>query len=135
MSKKGTGKFVLGAAIGAGLGLLFAPKKGKDLRKDLKIKMDELLNKVKEIDPCELKDEFDKKVDEIKKELEDLDKEKVLKIAKKKGEEIKKKADELVNMAIEKGTPVLKDAAEGVRDKAIEVTKDVLKKLEAIEIK
>lgn len=134
MSKKGTGKFVLGAAVGAGLGLLFAPKKGKELRKDLKEKMDELLNKVKEIDPKELKEDFDKKIEEIQKELEDLDKEKVLKIAKKKGNEIKKKADELVNMAIEKGEPVLKDAAEGVRDKAIEVTKDVLNKLESIEI-
>ena len=135
MSKKGAGKFVLGAALGAGLGLLFAPKKGKDLRKDLKVKMDELLNKVKEIDPEELKEDFDKKLEEIKKELEDLDKEKVLKIAKKKGNEIKKKADELVNMAIEKGEPVLKDAAESVRDKAVEVTKDVLTKLENIEIK
>ena len=36
MSKKGAGKFVLGAAVGAGLGLLFAPKKVKDLRADLK---------------------------------------------------------------------------------------------------
>lgn len=134
MSKKGAGKFVLGAALGAGLGLLFAPKKGKDLRKDLKVKMDELVNKVKEIDPEELKEDFDKKLEEIKKELEDLDKEKVLKIAKKKGNEIKKKADELVNMAIEKGEPLLKDAAESVRDKAVEVTKDVLKKLESIEI-
>ena len=134
MSKKGTGKFVLGAAVGAGLGLLFAPKKGKDLRNDLKVKMDELISKAKEIDPEELKDEFDKKVDEIKKELEDLDKEKVLKIAKKKSKEITKKAEELVNMAVEKGTPVLKDAAESVRDKAVEVTKDVLKKLESIEI-
>lgn len=134
MSKKGAGKFILGAAVGAGLGLLFAPKKGKDLRNDLKVKMDELISKAKEIDPEELKDEFDKKVDEIKKELEDLDKEKVLKIAKKKSKEITKKAEELVNMAVEKGTPVLKDAAESVRDKAVEVTKDVLKKLESIEI-
>ena len=135
MGKKGAGKFVLGAAIGAGLGLLFAPKKGKELRQDLKVKMDELLNKAKEIDPEELKEEFDKKLAEIKKELEDLDKEKVLKIAKKKGNDIKKKTDELVKLAVEKGTPVLKDAAESVRDKAVEVTKDVVKKLESIEIK
>jgi len=70
----------------------------------------------------------------IKKSIEDLDKEKVLKIAKKKGAEIKKKADELVDLAVEKGTPILKNAAEEVRDKAVEVTKDVLKKLESIEI-
>lgn len=134
MSKKGLGKFVAGAAIGAGLGLLFAPKKGKDLRNDLKDKIDELANKVKEIDPEELKDEFDLRVSEIKDLLEDLDKEKVLKIAKKKGNDIKKKTDELVDLAVKKGTPILKNAAEEMRDKTVEVTKDVLEKLEAIEI-
>ena len=37
--KNGLGKFLAGAAIGAGLGLLFAPKKGSELRKDLKNKL------------------------------------------------------------------------------------------------
>lgn len=35
--KKGTGKLFAGLAIGAGLGLLFAPKKGSETRQDLKI--------------------------------------------------------------------------------------------------
>ena len=135
MSKKGTGKFVLGAAIGAGLGLLFAPKKGKELREDLKEKTGGLINQAKEIDPEEVKKEFDKKVKAIKKELADLDKEKALKIAKKKGKEIQQKADELVDLAVEKGTPVLKDTAEDLREKAISLTKEVVKKLESIEIK
>lgn len=135
MSKKGTGKFIVGAAIGAGLGLLFAPKKGKELRGDLKKKFDELMDQVKSLDKDEIIEEFDKKITEIKKELSELDKEKVLKIAKKKGSEIKTKADDLVDLAIQKGTPILKDKAEQLRDKAVDVTKDVVKKLESIEIK
>ena len=39
-------------------------------------------------------------------------------------------AAELVDYAVEKGTPVLESAAEAVRAKAIDVTKEVLKKLE-----
>ena len=41
MSKKGLGKLVLGAGIGASLALLFAPKKGSDLRNDIKKKINE----------------------------------------------------------------------------------------------
>ena len=130
MSKKGAGKFVLGAAVGAGLGLLFAPKKGKDLRADLKNKIDELVNQVKEIDPEDLKAEFDKKVAEIKEELEDLDKEKVLEIAKAKSEEIKVKIDELAKYAKKKATPVVESAVEDLRKAAIKATKEITKKLE-----
>lgn len=133
--KSGLGKFVVGAAVGAGLGVLFAPKKGSETRAELKAKLDELVNQIKHIDMGEVKDEFDRKVDEIKKELSDLDKEKVLDIAKKKAEDLKNKAQELVDLAIDKGTPILRDAAEEVRLKTIDVTKDVLKKLEKAEIK
>lgn len=136
MSKKrGMGKFVAGAAIGASLGVLFAPKKGSETRKELKAKMDELVCHIKDIDMDEVKDEFEDKLSEIQRELKDLDKEKAVKIAKKKANELKKKAEDLVNLAVEKGTPVLRDAAEEVRLKTIDVTKEVLKKLEDAEIK
>lgn len=131
MSKKKTVvTLAAGAAIGAGLGMLFAPKKGEELREDLKKKLDELAGKVKEIDLDDVKDEFFSKVDNLKKEIDDLDKEKALKIAKKKGEELKKKSEELVKLAKEKGTPVLENVANEVREKAVVVVKDVLKKLE-----
>ncbi len=128
--KSGIGKFVAGAAIGAGLGILFAPKKGSETRALLKEKMNDLVNQIKNIDVEEVKEEFNQKLEEVKRDLADLDKEKALEIAKEKALQIKDKAQELVDLAIDKGTPVLRDAAEEVRLKAIDVTKEVLKKLE-----
>ncbi len=130
MSKKGLGKFAVGAAIGAGLGLLFAPKKGEEIRKELKVKLDDLLKKVDEIDAEDVKNEFDTRLNAIKKELKDLDKEKALDIAKEKGKELKKQAEELVALAKEKGTPVLKESAEDVLETVIKASKEALKKLD-----
>ena len=86
--KSGLGKFLAGIGIGAGLGILFAPKSGSETRRELKNKMDDFVNSLKDIDINEVKEEFLCKVEEIKKELEDLDKEKVMAIAEKKAEEL-----------------------------------------------
>lgn len=134
-NKKGLGKLFAGLAIGAGLGILFAPKKGSETRAQLKNKMDDLLAKLKDIDAKEVKDNIEAKIYEIKEELDDLDREKVLKIAKQKAKKIQEKAEELVSYAVEKGTPVLERSAESVREKAIEVTKEILNKLEKKEDK
>lgn len=130
MSKKGLGKFILGAGIGAGLGMLFAPKKGSETRRELKKMMDDLVDKAKGIDTEEVKTNIETKIAEIKDELADLDKEKVLKVAKKKARQIQDATEELVKYAVDKGTPVLESAADSVRQKAIDVTKEVLNKLE-----
>lgn len=131
MSKKsGIGKFALGAGLGAGLALLFAPKKGSDLRRDIKKKFDSFMEDVDDLTVAKIKEEFTKKVDEIKKGIEELDKETVAKVAKKKGEELKNKASELVNLAKEKGTPVLEGVAEDLKEKTLAVAKEVVEKLE-----
>lgn len=129
--KKGIGKLFAGMAIGAGLGVLFAPKKGSETRQELMKKLEELKEKSKDIDIEDVKETINQKIEEIKIELSDLDKEKVLKIAKKKAKQIEELAEELVSYAVEKGTPVLEKTAAAARNKAIDVTKEVLAKLEA----
>ena len=52
----GVGKFIAGATIGAGLGILFAPKKGSETRKDLKEKIDNVIAKIKSVDTEEVKE-------------------------------------------------------------------------------
>ena len=136
MSKKkksGVGKFLAGAAVGAGLGILFAPKKGSETREDIKMLIDDMIAKVKSIDIDEVKEEIEVKLYNIKDELEDLDKEKVLKIAKKKAKQIQDATEELVNYAVEKGTPMLEKTANSIREAAIKTTKDVLARLEGEE--
>lgn len=131
MSRKGDfGKFLLGGLIGVGVGALLSPRSGKENRAALVKQLNVLKTKVSEIDAKEVKKNFEDKIYEIQDALEDLDKEKVYDIAQKQAKNVKKKTDELYELAKEKGTPYIEDASEKVREKAIEVTKEVLKKLE-----
>lgn len=130
MSKKGTGKLLFGAGLGAGLALLFSPKKGSEIRKDLKKKGKDLLDKAKDVDADEVKQNIEAKFEEIKNEIADLDKEKAKKIAEKKAKELKKKTEEALEYAKEKGTPVLEKTAKELKKQAAEVCKKVLAKLE-----
>jgi gas vesicle protein len=135
MSKSGIEKFAAGVAVGAVAGILLAPKSGKETREDLKNAFNDLLEKAKNIKAEDVKAAIEKKVAEIKEGLADLDKEKVLEIAKEKAAALKEKCNDLVAYAKEKGTPVVEKAAAEVREKAIQVTKEVLKKLENKETK
>lgn len=130
MSKKGLGKFIGGVALGAGLGLLFAPDKGENTRKVLSKKIEELINKVKEVDLDEVKDELMFRAESLQLELSNLNKENAKEYVKEKAAAIKEKAEELYKLAIEKGTPVVEKAADEVRKQALKVVKDVENKLE-----
>ncbi len=130
MNKKGLGKLAIGTAIGAAAGILLAPKSGKETRKELKGKFDELVDKVKKIDAKEVKEDLEDRISDIKAQLADLDKEDVKEIALEKANALKDKIDDLVEVAKEKGTPAVEKAAEDVRKKAISVIKSIEKKLE-----
>ena len=133
MSKKGFGKIMAGVGIGLGLGFLFAPKSGEATRKELKEKLDEMINRVRNMDSEEIKKQIETKVNGLKTDLESLDKEKVLEAAKKKAKEIQERATDLVEYAVEKGTPILERTAGIIREKALVVTKEIVKKLEKAE--
>jgi gas vesicle protein len=126
----GFGKFLLGAGIGVGVGMLFAPKKGSELRKDLKKKIDELIDAVQAIDYDDVREKIVNKAKEIEKELKELDGEKVLKIVKTKAKQIETKANELVDMAVETAKPALQDMANDIKAKTIKTLKAITKKLE-----
>lgn len=124
MSKKGSiGKFVAGAAIGAGLALLFAPEKGEKTRAKLKKKATEVVDKVKDID-------VEKKIAELKNDLKDLDQEKVKSVIKEKSEKLLKKADELLSVAKEKAEPALENVALDVKHKTKEILQKAVDKLD-----
>ena len=127
----GLGKFLAGAAVGAGLGILFAPKSGKETRADIKKKIDEIIEQAKQLKAEDVKEMIVKKVNELQAELKDLDKEKVLKNAKKKAKKIQKKAEELYKLAVEKGTPVLEKATRELKDATADALKKIVAKLES----
>ncbi len=131
MSKdnKGIGKFLVGAGIGIGLGMLFAPKSGKETRKELKEKMDDLLEKAKSVKLDDVKKTIEKKVQEIKDDLKNLDKETVAEKIKDQAKKIKKKADDLVDYAVKKGTPVVEAAAREVKASTIKTLEAITDKL------
>ena len=130
MSKKGLGKFVFGAGIGAALGMMFAPKKGEETRADLKKALDDLMEKIKTTDAEDVKQTVELKINEIKDGIANLDKETVLSEAKKQAKKLQEAATELVKYATEKGTPVIVASADAIKKKVLEVSKDVTKKLE-----
>ena len=124
-------KFIAGVAVGVGIGVLFAPKSGKETREDISNKVKELIEEAKKLDFDDVKDMITKKAREIEQELKDLDKEKVLKIAKEKAEAIQKKANDLYHLAVEKGTPVLEKTARELKQHTADALKKIVVKLEA----
>lgn len=132
MSNRGSGfgTFLLGVAVGAGIGILFAPKKGSETREDLKKLFEELKEKATNLTADDVKLAIESKIAEIKLELSELDKEKVLKFAKDKAKQIKTKCEELIKLAKEKGTPMIEETAKSIKEKANSVIEETLERFE-----
>lgn len=127
-SKVGT--FALGALVGVGAGLLFAPKSGKELRADLKVKFTNLKDKVKNLEMEDIKKSINDKIDEIQEDIKNFDKEKALSKAKEKAKEIEAKAQELVDEAVKTAKPALEELAKDVKKQTVKALKATITALE-----
>lgn len=124
MKMKYCESFILGTVVGTMMGFLFAPKSGRECREDLGDWMMNMMN------GPELGEDIHLFMEDIKEEIEDFRKSKVLKEAEDKAEVLLQKANQLVEIAVEKKDDAFEEMANELRDKAIRVTKSVLKKLE-----
>lgn len=67
------GKFIAGLGLGTVLGMLVAPKKGSELREELKSKGTEAYNNAKDMTKEDVQNLISKTVDDIKKAIDEFD--------------------------------------------------------------
>lgn len=104
-----------GGALGAALALLYAPKSGKELRKDIRDKSDEYLDEAEKY-IAEAKDKAIDLINEGKKRSE-----KLIKDAKDKSDQLLKDAEKLFHEAKGKGNEYLATGKETMEQKKDQV--------------
>lgn len=125
--------FFTGALVGAGLGILLAPKEGSETRNDLKKSFSLLVDTIKDIDVEESKAFLMNKVKDIRDELSSINSDLAKQAAEEKVEIITEKCDELVSDAREIGAPVVEKVALEVKDGATHLLADFLEELSEAE--
>jgi gas vesicle protein len=108
--------FLAGGAIGALVALLFAPKSGKELRADLKLKGEEYLDEAEKY-ISEAREKAKELINEGKKRSE-----KIISDAKMKSQEIIKDAEKIITEAREKAGEVIANAKEKIETESQRVS-------------
>lgn len=115
--------------MGAVAGMMIAPKKGEDLRKDVKCAMKKTVNKAEKV--------VDKSADSIKdtldcigEKIENLDFENTKKGATKKADEIKKELEKIIKEAKERKDEIVENTATKLKEGLTNKLEDLLETLE-----
>ena len=113
--------------MGAVMGMMIAPKKGEDLRKDVKCTMKKALNSAEKVVD---KDNLKEVLDSIGERIEDLDFEETKKSLEKKAESIKKELEKIIKDAKEVKDEIIENTATKLKDGLEDKLEDLLEKLE-----
>lgn len=89
------GKFIAGLGIGAAVGMLFAPKKGSELRDELKEKSSKAYDSAKNMTKEDVQELLNKSIDEIKRAIDEFDMDEFKETTGQKLAEVKAKLEDL----------------------------------------
>ena len=107
--------FVLGALMGAAAVALLTPKSGKEMQKELLNKVDEIQNKIKDIEIEDVKQSFTAKLDEIKDLVNNFDWESSKAELESKVNDVKEKLNDML-VRVEEAKDTVKDEVKSFGD-------------------
>ena len=91
------GKFIAGVGIGTVIGMILAPKKGSELRQDLKDKSQELYDKAQNMTKEDIETLVNNTIEEIKQAIEEFDLDEFKEATGAKLSNLKDKLEQLAN--------------------------------------
>lgn len=119
-----------GIVLGGTLGVLFAPRKGSETREKIKLTFINLKNKVSKIEEEDIKYYIEKKLNEIDDDIEVLEGTLEFKKAKKQAKKVIKKINKLIDYTTKKGYDEFEDLITDLKEKASEISEEILTNLE-----
>lgn len=116
----------IGTLIGGTLGILFAPRSGKETRTMIKESISDIKKKVSKIDKESIKNYIDTKLDDIEKEVAKLEVTTEYKKAKRQAKKIIKKINKLIKYAKKKGIEGFEELTSDLKDMASDIAEEIL---------
>ena len=116
-------------SLGASTGMMFAPKKGEELRKDVGKKIKKVGKKIENTSDSNIKKNLKMSLENINKRLDDLEFEKEKKKLNRKANEIKQDIEEIIKACSDIKDDILTNTAVKLKEQAQDKIECILKKM------